>query len=115
MVDPDSTNPDQQVCVQGLTLPFFRLKDLRSPAKKWKLEKNAQQLYMTGTVVLYQVVCGTGFGLGPDPDWVRFLIGSGSGIRIWIRAGSGLGLDTDWGRIRIRARSELKYRIHKDT
>ena len=31
------------------------MKDLRSPAKKWKLEKNAQQLYMTGTVLLYQV------------------------------------------------------------
>ena len=37
--------------------PFHhsRVKDLRSPAKKWKLEKNAQQLYMTGTVLLYQV------------------------------------------------------------
>ena len=33
----------------------FRVKDLRNPAKKWKLEKNAQQLYMTGTVLLYQV------------------------------------------------------------
>jgi len=34
----------------------YRVKDLRNPAKKWKLEKNAQQLYMTGTVLLYQDV-----------------------------------------------------------
>ena len=33
----------------------FRVKNLMNPGKKWKLEKNAQQLYMTGTVVLYQV------------------------------------------------------------
>ena len=32
------------------------MKDLRNPAKKWKLEKNAQQLFMTGTVLLYQDV-----------------------------------------------------------
>ena len=32
------------------------MKDLRNPAKKWKLEKNAQQLFMTGTVLLYQVI-----------------------------------------------------------
>ena len=37
-----------------MTCPF-RLKNFSSQAKKWKVEKNAQQLYMTGTVVLYQV------------------------------------------------------------
>ena len=49
--------------VQDTTLNFgfdkkviwFRLKNLKDPAKKWKLEKNAQQLYMTGTVIRYQV------------------------------------------------------------
>jgi hypothetical protein len=93
---------------------FFRLKDLRSPAKKWKLEKNAQQLYMTGTVVLYQVFCRAGSGLMPDPDWGRIRIGPGSGLgpdqdwaRIRIGAGSGLGQDPDWGRIRIEAGSGL--------
>jgi len=38
-----------------LVLLVGRVKNLTSPAKKWKLEKNAQQLYLTGTVVLYQV------------------------------------------------------------
>jgi len=38
----------------GVNVAVYRLKNLRDPAKKWKLEKNAQQLYMTGTVILYQ-------------------------------------------------------------
>jgi len=40
----------------GVHVAVYRLKNLHNPAKKWKLEKNAQQLYMTGTVVLYQDV-----------------------------------------------------------
>jgi len=40
----------------GINVAVYRVKDLRSAAKKWKLEKNAQQLYMTGTVLLYQDV-----------------------------------------------------------
>jgi len=40
----------------GINVAVYRVKDLRNPAKKWKLEKNAQQLYMTGTVLLYQDV-----------------------------------------------------------
>eukprot|EP00088_Acartia_fossae_P062711 TRINITY_DN75900_c0_g1_i1.p1 TRINITY_DN75900_c0_g1~~TRINITY_DN75900_c0_g1_i1.p1 ORF type:complete len:230 (+),score=42.17 TRINITY_DN75900_c0_g1_i1:29-718(+) len=40
----------------GVSVAVYRLKNLSNPAKKWKLEKNCQQLYMTGTVVLYQDV-----------------------------------------------------------
>jgi len=40
----------------GVHVAVYRVKDLRNPAKKWKIEKNAQQLYMTGAVVLYQDV-----------------------------------------------------------
>jgi hypothetical protein len=72
--DPDSLemlDPDPDSSRTRFNVAFFRLKDLRSPAKKWKLEKNAQQLYMTGTVVLYQVFCRAGSGLGPDPDALR--------------------------------------------
>lgn len=43
-------------CSAGVNVAVYRVKNLTSPAKKWKLEKNAQQLYMTGTVVLYQDV-----------------------------------------------------------
>ena len=39
----------------GVHVTVYRVKNLHSPAKKWKIEKNAQQLYMTGAVVLYQV------------------------------------------------------------
>jgi len=35
---------------------LFRVKNLQNPAKKWKIEKNAAQLFMTGTVLLYQDV-----------------------------------------------------------
>jgi len=38
----------------GVNVAVYRLKNFSSQAKKWKVEKNAQQLYMTGTVVLYQ-------------------------------------------------------------
>ncbi|XP_023346110.1 U4/U6 small nuclear ribonucleoprotein Prp3 [Eurytemora carolleeae] len=38
----------------GVSVTVYRLKNLMNPSKKWKLEKNAQQLFMTGTVVLYQ-------------------------------------------------------------
>ena len=37
---------------------MFRVKNLQNPAKKWKIEKNAAQLFMTGTVLLYQVCKG---------------------------------------------------------
>jgi len=40
----------------GIHVAVYRVKDLRNPAKKWKLEKNAQQLFLTGTVLLYQDV-----------------------------------------------------------
>jgi len=40
----------------GIHVAVYRVKDLKSPAKKWKLEKNAQQLFLTGTVLLYQDV-----------------------------------------------------------
>lgn len=43
-------------CTAGVSVAVFRVKNLMNPGKKWKLEKNAQQLYMTGTVVLYQDV-----------------------------------------------------------
>ena len=37
-------------------MAVYRVKDLHNPAKKWKLERNATQLFMSGTVVLYQDV-----------------------------------------------------------
>jgi len=40
----------------GVCVAVYRVKNLQNPAKKWKVEKNASQLYMTGTVVLYQDV-----------------------------------------------------------
>ena len=36
--------------------PYFRLKSLNNPAKKFKVETNAKQLFMTGCVVLYDDV-----------------------------------------------------------
>jgi len=38
----------------GVTVAVYRVKNLQNPAKKWKIEKNAAQLFMTGTVLLYQ-------------------------------------------------------------
>merc|ERR1719336_276363 len=38
----------------GVHVAVYRVKNLMNPAKKWKLEKNASQLFMSGTVVLYQ-------------------------------------------------------------
>ena len=40
----------------GVNVAVYRVKNLQNPAKKWKLEKNASQLFMSGTVVLYQDV-----------------------------------------------------------
>jgi len=40
----------------GVNVAVFRVKNLHNPAKKWKLEKNASQLFLTGSVVLYQDV-----------------------------------------------------------
>ena len=40
----------------GVSVAVYRVKNLQNPAKKWKLEKNASQLFMSGTVVLYQDV-----------------------------------------------------------
>ena len=50
-MSPGNSSPDYP----HLTMRLARVKDLKSPAKKWKLEKNAQQLFLTGTVLLYQV------------------------------------------------------------
>lgn len=39
------------------TLPsLFRIRNLQNPAKKFKVEANANQLYLTGTVVLHRDV-----------------------------------------------------------
>lgn len=35
---------------------FFRIRNLHDPAKKFKVEANANQLYLTGTVVLHKDV-----------------------------------------------------------
>ena len=35
---------------------FFRVKNLSDSAKKYKVETNAKQLYMTGCVILYEDV-----------------------------------------------------------
>ena len=40
----------------GINVAVYRVKNLRNRAKKCKLEKNAQQLFMTGTILLYQDV-----------------------------------------------------------
>ncbi|XP_066269716.1 U4/U6 small nuclear ribonucleoprotein Prp3-like [Branchiostoma lanceolatum] len=41
---------------QGVHVSVYRVRDLRNPAKKYKVEANANQLYMTGMVVMYQDV-----------------------------------------------------------
>ena len=46
----------QEDTTAGVWVAVYRVKDLHNPAKKWKLERNATQLYMSGTVVLYQDV-----------------------------------------------------------
>lgn len=33
---------------------IFRIKELTNPAKKYKIETNAKQLYMTGCVVMFK-------------------------------------------------------------
>ena len=33
---------------------FFRIRDLSDPAIKFKVEKNAEQLFMTGMTILYK-------------------------------------------------------------
>ena len=40
----------------GVHVAVYRVKNLSSPARKFKVETNAKQLYMTGTVVLYEDV-----------------------------------------------------------
>ena len=40
----------------GVHVSVYRVKNLNSPARKFKVETNAKQLYMTGTVVLYEDV-----------------------------------------------------------
>ena len=37
-------------------LLYFRVKSLSNPSKKFKVETNANQLYMTGAIVLYEDV-----------------------------------------------------------
>ena len=46
----------QEDTTAGVWVAVYRVKDLHNPAKKWKLERNATQLFMSGTVVLYQDV-----------------------------------------------------------
>eukprot|EP00058_Branchiostoma_floridae_P020006 XP_002605496.1 hypothetical protein BRAFLDRAFT_115421 [Branchiostoma floridae] len=41
---------------QGVHVSVYRVRDMRNPAKKYKVEANANQLYMTGMVVMYQDV-----------------------------------------------------------
>merc|ERR1712029_1327984 len=40
----------------GVKVAVFRVKSLTNPARKFKVETNAKQLFMTGTVVLYEDV-----------------------------------------------------------
>ena len=40
----------------GVDVSVYRVKNLQNPSKKFKVETNARQLYMTGTVVLYEDV-----------------------------------------------------------
>lgn len=39
-----------------MVLFFLRIRNLHSPSKKFKVEANANQLYLTGTVVLHKDV-----------------------------------------------------------
>ncbi|XP_031432876.1 U4/U6 small nuclear ribonucleoprotein Prp3 isoform X2 [Clupea harengus] len=39
---------------QGVHIAVYRIRNLTSPAKKFKVEANANQLYLTGTVVLHR-------------------------------------------------------------
>ncbi|XP_036394822.1 U4/U6 small nuclear ribonucleoprotein Prp3 [Megalops cyprinoides] len=41
---------------QGVHIAVYRIRNLTSPAKKFKVEANAGQLYLTGTVVLHKDV-----------------------------------------------------------
>lgn len=41
---------------QGVHVAVYRVKDLHNPAKKFKIETNAKQLYMTGCAVLFKDV-----------------------------------------------------------
>ncbi|XP_061102938.1 U4/U6 small nuclear ribonucleoprotein Prp3-like isoform X2 [Conger conger] len=41
---------------QGIHVAVYRIRNLTSPAKKFKVEANAGQLYLTGTVVLHRDV-----------------------------------------------------------
>ena len=44
----------------GVNVVVFRVRNLMNPAKKFKVETNAKQLFMTGCTVLYEDVnvCG---------------------------------------------------------
>uniref|UniRef100_A0A8B9HM51 U4/U6 small nuclear ribonucleoprotein Prp3 n=1 Tax=Astyanax mexicanus TaxID=7994 RepID=A0A8B9HM51_ASTMX len=41
---------------QGVHIAVYRIRNLHNPAKKFKVEANANQLYLTGTVVLHKDV-----------------------------------------------------------
>ncbi|XP_062394074.1 U4/U6 small nuclear ribonucleoprotein Prp3 isoform X1 [Sardina pilchardus] len=41
---------------QGVHITVYRIRNLHNPAKKFKVEANANQLYLTGTVVLHKDV-----------------------------------------------------------
>ena len=48
---------DQSKCVIFSTLRFYsRVKSFQNQSKKFKVETNARQLWMTGTIVLYEDV-----------------------------------------------------------
>ena len=64
------TKPNKSENIRASIFIPTRVKDLRNPAKKWKLEKNAQQLFMTGTVLLYQVGTFSDF-FSHKIDWFR--------------------------------------------
>ncbi|KAM9364730.1 uncharacterized protein KZ484_010899 [Pholidichthys leucotaenia] len=40
----------------GVHIAVYRIRNLQNPAKKFKVEANANQLYLTGTVVLHKDV-----------------------------------------------------------
>ncbi|KAK3753763.1 hypothetical protein RRG08_017817, partial [Elysia crispata] len=39
---------------QGVNVSVYRIRDLSDPAIKFKVEKNASQLYMTGLTIIYK-------------------------------------------------------------
>lgn len=46
----------EQCLILAPYLSLYRIRNLQNPAKKFKVEANANQLYLTGTVVLHRDV-----------------------------------------------------------